>query len=166
MRFPSPSPDATRTAARLLADAIDARGLLVALIGPLGAGKTLFVQALAEGLGVDPDRVSSPTFVIASEYTTPGGRLLAHVDLYRVANRDELDATGFTDLLVPGAVVAVEWADRIPDALSADRLEIRLERPEPADATRRALNAVALGPVAEAVLARWRGACAREFDVE
>jgi tRNA threonylcarbamoyladenosine biosynthesis protein TsaE len=167
LRFPSPNPEATRKAAGLLAAAVDERGLLVALSGPLGAGKTLFVQGLAEGLGVDPARVTSPTFVIASEYPAPGGRTLAHVDLYRVASRDELEATGFADLLAPGALVAVEWADRFPGALPADRLEIRLARPAAgAPPTRRDLNAVALGAVAEAVLARWRAACEKEFELE
>ena len=131
---------------------------MVALIGPLGAGKTVFAQGLAEGLGIDPRRVASPTFVIASQY--PGqGCEFNHVDLYRVESRDELEATGFADLLVPGAVVAVEWADRHPDALPADRLEVRLERPDPQGAPlSRVLHAIAAGPGAEAALERWRRA--------
>ncbi len=161
MQFASPSPEATRAAARGLASALDERGLIVALIGPLGAGKTVFAQGLAEGLGVDPAQVASPSFVIASEYPLAGGRRLAHVDLYRVGSRDELDATGFLDLLEPGAVVAVEWADRVPDALPAERLEVRIERPDPRGAsTQRVVNAVAWGSVAEAALARWRKALA------
>jgi tRNA threonylcarbamoyladenosine biosynthesis protein TsaE len=156
LRFTSPSPEATRAAARALASAIDESGLCIALIGPLGAGKTLFVKGLAEGLGIDPQRVTSPTFVIASEYPTRAGRRLAHVDLYRVNHRDELEATGFADLLAPGAVVAVEWADRHPEALPADRLQIALERPAGRGASeRRVLNAVAFGDAAAAVLARW-----------
>ena len=165
MRLPSPSPEATRAAAGALARVLDAGGLVVALVGPLGAGKTVFVKGLAEGLGIDPAAVASPSFAIASEYTAPGGRRLAHVDLYRVESAGELEATGFLDLLEPGAVVAVEWADRLPGALPADRLELRLARPDAARApSRRVIEAEARGPVAEAALARWREARVGETD--
>jgi tRNA threonylcarbamoyladenosine biosynthesis protein TsaE len=128
----------------------------VALAGPLGAGKTVFVKGLAEGLGIDPARVASPSFVIASEYEAPSGMRLAHVDLYRVESAAELETAGFLDLLEPGALVAVEWADRFPEALPDDRLELRLERPLGGSAdARRVLHAQSLGVVAAAVLARW-----------
>lgn len=127
---------------------------MVALVGPLGAGKTVFVKGLAEGLGLDPDRVASPTFPIASEYPGAGGPGLAHVDLYRIESGAELEATGFVDLLEPGRVVAVEWADRFPDALPADRLEVALGRAGAPEA--RTLEATARGPRAAAVLERWR----------
>ncbi len=157
MRFPSPSPEATRAAARALAGSIGAEGLVVALVGPLGAGKTAFARGLAEGLGVDPRVVTSPSFVIASEYQGAGGRRLAHVDLYRVGSQAELEAAGFLDLLEPGAVLAVEWADRLPGALPRDRLELRIDRPDPEAApARRVLHARALGRTSEAALARWR----------
>ena len=132
---------------------------MVALVGPLGAGKTVFVKGLAEGLGIDPARVASPSFVIASEYQAPSGTRLAHVDLYRVESVAELEAAGFLDLLEPGALVAVEWADRFPGALPGDRLELRIERPLGRSAgAQRVLNAEGLGVVAAAVLARWREA--------
>lgn len=133
---------------------------MVGLLGPLGTGKTVFAKGLAEGLGIDPRQVASPTFVIASQYRgAQAGRGLNHVDLYRVESRDELEATGFADLLEPGALVAVEWADRIPDALPDDRLEVRIERPDPEGApSMRVLNAVAFGPGSEAALDRWRTA--------
>jgi tRNA threonylcarbamoyladenosine biosynthesis protein TsaE len=139
----------------MLGRAVDAGGLVLALSGPLGAGKTAFVQGLAAGLGVDPARVASPTFVIAVEHTAAGGRRLAHVDLYRVASAAELDAAGFPDLLGAGSVVAVEWADRLPGALPADRLELRIERGGGSEGTR-VLHGRATGPVAEAVLAGWQ----------
>jgi tRNA threonylcarbamoyladenosine biosynthesis protein TsaE len=154
LRFRSPSPDATRAAGRLLAGAVDERGALVALIGPLGAGKTLFVKGLAEGLGLDPARVASPTFVIASEYVAPEGRRLAHVDLYRLQSEAELEAVGFLDLLAPGAIVAVEWGDRLPGALPEDRLEVEIARDAGGD--ERLVVASTRGPLAEATLARWR----------
>jgi tRNA threonylcarbamoyl adenosine modification protein YjeE len=101
---------------------------VVSLVGPLGAGKTVFVKGLAEGLGIEPAGVSSPSFTIVNEYTARGERRLAHVDLYRVETGRELEDAGFLDLLEPDAVVAVEWGDRFPEVLPEDRLEIRLAR--------------------------------------
>ena len=130
---------------------------MVALIGPLGAGKTVFAKGLAEGIGVDPAVVASPTFVIACEYRGPGGRRLAHVDLYRIQSAGELEEAGFLDLLEPGVLVAVEWADRFPEALPSDRLEVTIARSESPDAPEsRLLEAKARGPGARAALARWR----------
>jgi tRNA threonylcarbamoyladenosine biosynthesis protein TsaE len=151
-----PSPEATRAAAGALARSLGPEGLVVALVGPLGAGKTVFAKGLAEGLGLDPAVVASPTFVIASEYTAPDGRRLAHVDLYRVESATELEEAGFLDWLEPGVLLVVEWADRLPDALPADRLELRLSRPgAQVSADSRTLQAKALGAKAAAALARW-----------
>ena len=137
--------------------AFQAEGGAIALAGDIGAGKTLFVKGLAEGLGVAPELVSSPTFVIANEYPFAAGRVLAHVDLYRVTSLAELEATGFLDWLTPENVVAVEWADRLPEALPADRLSIAFD-PGLAAGSRRRLNAIASGPGAQACLARWQAA--------
>jgi len=161
LRFRSPSPDATLVAAAHLGEAIDAGGLVLALLGDLGAGKTLFVKGLAQGLGLDPASVTSPTFVIASEYRTPTGVRLAHVDLYRLTSDAELEATGFLDLLAPGAVVAVEWADRLPGVLPRDRLELTIRR-DPACADARDFEAVAFGATAAGCLSRWCAALSRE----
>ncbi len=99
-------------------------GDVVALVGDLGAGKTQLVRGLCRGAGVPEAEVSSPTFAIVAAY--PGRVPVSHADLYRVADEDELYATGFFELPGgPGATV-VEWADRIPGALPAERLEIRL----------------------------------------
>lgn len=157
MRLLCRSVDETRRAAIGLARSVSqepGRGLILGLSGPLGAGKTHFVKGLAEGFGIDPDRVSSPTFVIVNEYAADFGSL-AHVDLYRLETAAELDDTGFLDLLVPGAVVAVEWADRFPTALPADRLEVRLER-VPGDEGSRSLAASATGRGSRALLEAWR----------
>ncbi|MGB0619882.1 MAG: tRNA (adenosine(37)-N6)-threonylcarbamoyltransferase complex ATPase subunit type 1 TsaE [Myxococcota bacterium] len=133
--FVSRDPDETRAIARELGRAIGADGAVLALIGPLGAGKTVFVKGLAEGLGVDPRGVSSPTFVIAQQYAVPEGpEALHHVDLYRLEEKDELVNIGFDDMLAPGGVLAVEWADRFPGVLGRDHLRIELEGPSVAEA--------------------------------
>lgn len=130
-RFASPDPEATRAIGRELGRAIGADGLVIALVGPLGAGKTVFVKGLAEGLGVEPRAVSSPTFVIAQQYALPDGpETLHHVDLYRLEREEELEAIGFDEMFSPGEVLAVEWADRFPGVLGAEWLRIELGPPE------------------------------------
>jgi tRNA threonylcarbamoyladenosine biosynthesis protein TsaE len=88
-----------------------AGGNLIGLVGDLGAGKTCFVRGLARGLGIDPDRVHSPSFTIVTEY--PGGRLtLSHVDLYRL--EPPVADDGFLrEVLHDDGVAAVEWFDRL-----------------------------------------------------
>lgn len=83
----------------------------IALTGDLGTGKTTLIQGLARGLGVDAGYyITSPTFNIINEY--PAGDLrLCHLDLYRLAEAEELDYLGFEDLLDSGTVLAVEWPD-------------------------------------------------------
>ncbi len=124
------------------------------LSGPLGAGKTLFAKGLAQGLGVAPEAVTSPTFAICSEYDLADGRRLAHLDGYRLKSTAELEGAGFLDLLVAGTIILIEWGERFRDALPADRLEIEISRPDEIP-TRRRLDAVACGPVASRVLADW-----------
>jgi tRNA threonylcarbamoyladenosine biosynthesis protein TsaE len=99
-------------------------GDVVALVGDLGAGKTQLARGICRGAGVADGEVSSPTFAIVATYR---GRLpIHHADLYRVGDADELHATGFQDLLGGEGAAVVEWADRIPDALPEERLEIRI----------------------------------------
>jgi tRNA threonylcarbamoyladenosine biosynthesis protein TsaE len=86
-------------------------GAVLLLSGDLGAGKTAYVRGLAEGLGLDPDVVTSPTFTLVHEYR--GGRLpLVHVDLYRLDSAD-LAELGLDDDLAAAGVVAVEWPERL-----------------------------------------------------
>ncbi len=100
-------------------------GDVVALFGDLGAGKTQLVRGACAGAGVDEADVSSPTFGIVQTYR---GRLpFHHADLYRLADLDELYATGFMDLLGGDGALVVEWADKVAGWLPAERLEIRLE---------------------------------------
>jgi tRNA threonylcarbamoyladenosine biosynthesis protein TsaE len=100
----------TRAVAAALAPGLQP-GAVVLLTGDLGAGKTAFVRGLAEGLGIDPDEVMSPTFTLVHEYR--GGRLpLIHVDLYRL-DRADLDDIGLDQDLAANGVTAVEWAERL-----------------------------------------------------
>lgn len=106
-------------------------GEFIGLHGDLGAGKTCFVRGLAQGLGIDPAVVSSPTFVIMHEYAAPpdlSPRVLVHIDAYRLRGGDELEGIGWDELLDRrDAVIAMEWPERIGDALPHDRLDITLE---------------------------------------
>lgn len=95
---------------------------VLALVGELGAGKTAFVKALAETLGVT-ETVTSPTFVIEKIYKLDGQRFshLVHIDAYRLEGEQELGAIGWNELIQNvGNLICVEWADRIHGALPAD----------------------------------------------
>ncbi|RMH37889.1 MAG: tRNA (adenosine(37)-N6)-threonylcarbamoyltransferase complex ATPase subunit type 1 TsaE [Deltaproteobacteria bacterium] len=135
---------------------VAAPGTVVGLVGDLGAGKTLFVQGLARGLGVPADvRVVSPTFTLINEYG--GGRLpLYHADLYRLERRDEVDDIGLDEVVRGDGVVAIEWADRF-DVLGADALIVRLRT---TGATERVIEVDATGPAARAVADAWADALA------
>lgn len=99
------------------------RGLVVALHGPLGAGKTEFVKGLASGLGCG-EVVSSPTFAIAHEYSD--GRLpLYHLDFYRLESPEEVVTIGFEELAGDG-IVAVEWAGKFPEFFPPGTLQVHL----------------------------------------
>jgi tRNA threonylcarbamoyladenosine biosynthesis protein TsaE len=100
--------------------------------------------------------VASPTFVIAQELPTPAGLRLVHADWYRVEHGEELEAAGLSDWLAPRTLLAVEWGERFPEALPADRLEVRLEAEDEAG---RRIDARAGGADSEALLACWRKRC-------
>ena len=110
----STSEAGTRAIAARLAQGLQP-GAVLLLSGDLGAGKTAFVRGLAEGLGIDADAVTSPTFTLVHEYR--GGRLpLVHVDLYRLDSA-ELDEIGLDADAAGRGVVAIEWAERLPRPL-------------------------------------------------
>jgi tRNA threonylcarbamoyladenosine biosynthesis protein TsaE len=97
-------------------------GLVIALSGDLGAGKTQLVRGIARGLGVT-SRVHSPTFTLVNEYG--GGRLkLFHLDLYRLETPEQIHSAGIEEFLQPDGVAVIEWAERLPDfAAGTARLE-------------------------------------------
>ena len=112
----------TAAAGRRLGETLSA-GDVVLLFGDLGAGKTVFVRGLAEGLGINSAEVTSPTFTLVQEYRA--GRLpLIHVDLYRLNDPLEIDELGL-DELAAGAVLAVEWGEKLPYP-PADAIEVRI----------------------------------------
>ena len=118
------SPSETVAFGRRLADRLE-RGDCVALIGPLGAGKTVLVRGIAEGLGLADSRlVSSPTFVLVQEY--PARMPLFHIDLYRTVQADEeLEGLGLGEMLADGVVV-IEWAERAGSALPRPYWQVEL----------------------------------------
>ena len=130
--------DTRRIARDLARDLVP--GTVVLLSGDLGAGKTAFVKGLAEGLGIDPDDVTSPTFTLVHEYR--GGRLpLLHVDLYRLDKAD-LDEIGLDSDLADRGVIAVEWPERL--AVAPQATDVRI-RDLGGDERQIALNRVSLG---------------------
>jgi tRNA threonylcarbamoyladenosine biosynthesis protein TsaE len=117
------SPEEMRRLGARLGQAMRA-GDVVALTGALGTGKTTFAQGLAQGLGVAPDRhVASPSFSLVNEH--PGRTPFVHVDFYRIRSAAELPELGL-DEAIDRAATAIEWAERFPDVLPADHLQITL----------------------------------------
>ena len=101
-------------------------GDVVGLLGELGAGKTRLVKGIAGGLEVtEQEKVKSPTFVIVREH--PGRLRLFHVDAYRLSGAAELWGLGWEEMLNQGGLTVVEWAERVSQALPADRLSVELE---------------------------------------
>ena len=106
-----------RLAAELPAKAV------VLLIGNLGAGKTTLAKGIVKGLGAaQPDEVSSPTFTLIHEYSPA----VYHIDLYRLDRPAQLATLGLDEIFDRQAVVLIEWGERFPELMPADRVEIRL----------------------------------------
>jgi tRNA threonylcarbamoyladenosine biosynthesis protein TsaE len=124
-RYEAPDPAATQALGHTLA-ALLFPGAVVALVGPLGAGKTQFVRAVAEGLGVADSRVvSSPTFVLIQEYSA---RLpIYHFDAYRLRGEAEFFDLGAHEYFQGNGVCLVEWADKVEALLPAEHLRITID---------------------------------------
>lgn len=116
LQITSHSEDQTRELAKKLAAAF-VPGDVVVLVGPLGAGKTVFVRGLVEGCGLDINRVHSPSFTMVNEY--PGEKPLYHFDLYRIDDLGELIEIGYDDYLSRDGVVVIEWGEKAAELLPA-----------------------------------------------
>ena len=148
------SEEETRAFASALA-AVAQAGDRIALIGPLGAGKTQFAKGFAAGLGVR-EVVNSPSFTLMAEYD---GRLpLFHQDLYRLAGAEEVVGGGLLDERQEYGVTLSEWAERLPGALDPDRLTVRIDI---SGDTQRSIALLPSGPAQERYLRaaeQWRPA--------
>ena len=124
MEYLSHSPEETEHIGEMLGRRLRP-GTVVAYRGGLGMGKTAFTRGLARGLGC-AGRVTSPTFTIVNEYD--GATPLFHFDMYRLGSSDELFDIGWEDYLTRGSVCAVEWSERVDDAMPADTLWVDIAR--------------------------------------
>ncbi len=126
-------------------------GAVVALVGPMGAGKTTLTRAIAAGLGADERQVSSPTFTLVHEYE---GRIpVYHFDTYRLPNLAAFLNLGTGEYLQGDGVCIIEWADRVEAALPESYLRVTIEL---LDADRRRFQFQASGPGYEDVVRRLR----------
>ncbi len=125
-RIVSKTTDDTLTLAQKMGEAITS-GISIAMIGDLGAGKTTFVQGLAEGLGVSEKYyITSPTYTLINTYPA-GPFTLCHLDLYRLGSPDELEYIGFDDLLDANHIIVVEWPQLLDDISFRFDLEINFQ---------------------------------------
>jgi tRNA threonylcarbamoyladenosine biosynthesis protein TsaE len=122
--FFSRSPEQTRRIGVRLGGALQA-GDVICLQGDLGAGKTTFVQGIAQGWG-SVDAVSSPTFILVNVYRRADGSQLFHMDAYRLDSAPEAEELDLDSMLADGALL-IEWPERIPGLIPAERLWVDLE---------------------------------------
>ena len=125
MTYYSANEQETEALGRRLAEALPPEGVVIAMYGELGAGKTAFVRGLGEGLAVD-GQVVSPTFTIVNELY--GKRELFHFDMYRLGSADELFDIGWEDYLARGGVCAVEWSENVPEAFDGTEIRVTIRK--------------------------------------
>ena len=118
-------------AARLQPRLAARRGAVIALQGPLGAGKTTFAQGVAQGLGIT-EAVTSPTYQLVQEYEAAGGGAgtpltCYHIDLYRVESAAALESLAMDDFIHGTGVALVEWPERAAGALPEETIRVRIE---------------------------------------
>ena len=125
MQFTTHSLDETHALGQRIGKSFS-NALVIALTGDLGSGKTSLVQGIAKGLDISDDYyITSPTYTFINEY--PGRYPLYHVDLYRVESSDDLENICFDEILMDDAIVAVEWADKLPKDFLKERLQVCFE---------------------------------------
>ena len=143
MEFLTRSEAETEELGRRLAEHL-VPGAVVAYRGDLGMGKTAFTRGLARGLGYE-GRVTSPTFTIVNEYEG-GGLPLFHFDMYRLEDAGDLFDIGWEDYLDRGGVCAVEWSERVEEALPEDAVTVSFARC-PEEENWRVIAMEGVGPV-------------------
>ena len=111
------------TALRLLS--VSANYKVFALHGEMGSGKTTFIHAMCEAMGVK-DVITSPTFSIINQYKTTNGQTVYHMDLYRIKDENEAINAGIEDCLYSGNICLVEWPEKAPGIFPEDTLHITL----------------------------------------
>ena len=148
--FASHSESETAAFGQRLAKLLSA-GDVIALQGPLGAGKTRLVQSIAAALGCGRSFVVSPTFTLIHEYD--GELPVYHVDAYRLKNSDEFLDMGGGELLSGEGVCLIEWADRIGDLMPRDHLRIDIDV---TGEQSRSFRVRASGPLSQRVIDRLR----------
>lgn len=124
--------DGIADAARQFVDAMG-ENKVFAMFGPMGVGKTTFVKAVCEILGVE-DTITSPTFAIVNEYQTNTGDQIFHFDFYRIRKVEEVYDMGYEDYVYSGAVCFLEWPELIEELLPEDAVRVTLSEEE--DGTR------------------------------
>ena len=121
--------DDIRTAAKAFIEQMD-QNTVFAFYGKMGAGKTTFIKAVCEELGVS-DVVNSPTFSIVNEYRSDDtGELIYHFDFYRIQKIDEVYDMGYEDYFYSGALCFIEWPELIEDLLPGDVVKVTIEENE------------------------------------
>lgn len=116
-------------AAKSFVEAMD-QSTVFAFYGKMGAGKTTFIKAVCEILGVT-DVVNSPTFSIVNEYRSDTtGELIYHFDFYRIKKLEEVYDMGYEDYFYSGAVCFIEWPELIEDLLPGDAVKVMIEEKE------------------------------------
>ena len=120
------------SAAQLFVGAMAGRTVF-AFYGKMGAGKTTFIRAVCEGLGVK-DVINSPTFAIVNEYLSGGGEPIYHFDFYRLKRLQEVLDMGYEDYVYSGALCLMEWPELIENLLPDDAVRVVIE--EQADGSR------------------------------
>lgn len=134
------SPEETIEFARGLSERLRG-GDFVALVGDLGAGKTVFVKGLAKGIGIeDYMYVNSPSFVILKEYH--GKKNLYHFDIYRLEEESFEDTLDYKRYFYGDGIAVVEWANKIPDLLPDEYLEVKIAYTEGCNSRKFELNGI------------------------
>ncbi len=97
--------------------------------GNMGAGKTTFIKAICEKLGVE-DTINSPTFAIVNEYRSNSGELIYHFDFYRINKQEEAYDLGYEDYFYSGSICFIEWPEKIEDLLPHDTIHVTITEKE------------------------------------